>query len=89
MKLEVRDKIIEKLVSRLDKLEDILVAKGDLKEKVKVDVKALISEHEESIKEKLTELALQNSDIDEAEVDVEIEKEERVEEKTVTKKKKK
>ena len=45
-KLAIKDKIIESLSDKLDKLEDILIAKGDLKEKITLNVKDLIAEGE-------------------------------------------
>lgn len=59
-KLAIKDKIIESLADKLDKLEDILIANGNIKEKIALNVKDLIAEGEAEFqvyKEKLDEEA--------------------------------
>ena len=87
LKVKIRDKVINKLVERLDALENILINKGEKIEKTDINVSQLIEDGENSIKEKLSELANQNINpmVDEPTDDLIDEPKE----KTATKKKKK
>ena len=83
-KLAIKDKMIESLSEKLEKLEDILIAKGDLKEKIKCNIEEVKQEGEK-------EFQLYKEELEKKLKDEELKQKakEKVEEKTVTKKKKK